>query len=219
MDKFPKKGLLLVMSGPSGAGKGTICKELVKDENIKYSISATTRAPRGNEENGKDYFFLSTEEFEQRINTDGFLEWAKVYDRYYGTPRDFVEEVIDDGKACILEIDVQGALKIRDSFPEAVLIFILPPSLSELYRRLKDRGTESEEQIQTRMSWVLGEIAQIEKYDYVIVNDDLAKAVTEARAIVESEEMSSDPSKRYFSKISRGKRGRSYLWNSQRLIK
>ena len=115
------------------------------------------------------------------------MEWAKVYDRYYGTPRDFVEEVIDDGKACILEIDVQGALKIRDSFPEAVLIFILPPSLSELYRRLKDRGTESEEQIQTRMSWVLGEIAQIEKYDYVIVNDDLAKAVTEARAIVESE--------------------------------
>lgn len=187
MDKFLKKGLLLVMSGPSGAGKGTICKELVKDENIKYSISATTRAPRGSEENGKDYFFLSTEEFEQRINTDGFLEWAKVYDRYYGTPRDFVEEVIDDGKACILEIDVQGALKIRDSFPEAVLIFILPPSLSELYRRLKDRGTESEEQIQTRMSWVLGEIAQIEKYDYVIVNDDLAKAVTEARAIVESE--------------------------------
>lgn len=187
MDKFPKKGLLLVMSGPSGAGKGTICKELVKDENIKYSISATTRAPRGSEENGKDYFFLSTEEFEQLINTDGFLEWAKVYDRYYGTPRDFVEEVIDDGKACILEIDVQGALKIRDSFPEAVLIFILPPSLSELYRRLKDRGTESEEQIQTRMSWVLGEIAQIEKYDYVIVNDDLAKAVTEARAIVESE--------------------------------
>lgn len=187
MDKFLKKGLLLVVSGPSGAGKGTICKELVKDENIKYSISATTRAPRGSEENGKDYFFLSTEEFEQRINTDGFLEWAKVYDRYYGTPRDFVEEVIDDGKACILEIDVQGALKIRDSFPEAVLIFILPPSLSELYRRLKDRGTESEEQIQTRMSWVLGEIAQIEKYDYVIVNDDLAKAVTEARAIVESE--------------------------------
>lgn len=187
MDKLPKKGLLLVVSGPSGAGKGTICKELVKDENIKYSISATTRAPRGSEENGKDYFFLSTEEFEQRINTDGFLEWAKVYDRYYGTPRDFVEEVIDDGKACILEIDVQGALKIRDSFPEAVLIFILPPSLSELYRRLKDRGTESEEQIQTRMSWVLGEIAQIEKYDYVIVNDDLAKAVTEARAIVESE--------------------------------
>ena len=187
MDKFPKKGLLLVVSGPSGAGKGTICKELVKDENNKYSISATTRAPRGSEENGKDYFFLSTEEFEQRINTDGFLEWAKVYDRYYGTPRDFVEEVIDDGKACILEIDVQGALKIRDSFPEAVLIFILPPSLSELYRRLKDRGTESEEQIQTRMSWVLGEIAQIEKYDYVIVNDDLAKAVTEARAIVESE--------------------------------
>ena len=187
MDKFLKKGLLLVVSGPSGAGKGTICKELVKDENIKYSISATTRAPRGSEANGKDYFFLSTEEFEQRINTDGFLEWAKVYDRYYGTPRDFVEEVIDDGKACILEIDVQGALKIRDSFPEAVLIFILPPSLSELYRRLKDRGTESEEQIQTRMSWVLGEITQIEKYDYVIVNDDLAKAVTEARAIVESE--------------------------------
>lgn len=187
MDKFPKKGLLLVISGPSGAGKGTICKELVKDENIKYSISATTRAPRGSEENGKDYFFLSTEEFERRINAGGFLEWAKVYDRYYGTPRDFVEEVIDEGKACILEIDVQGALKIRDSFPEAVLIFILPPSLSELYRRLKDRGTESEEQIQTRMSWVLGEIAQIEKYDYVIVNDDLAKAVTEARAIVESE--------------------------------
>lgn len=187
MNIFPKKGLLLVISGPSGAGKGTICKELIKDENIRYSISATTRAPRGTEENGKDYFFLTTEEFEAGIERGGFLEWARVYDRYYGTPRAFVQEVIENGQDCILEIDVQGALKIREALPEAVLIFILPPSLAELKRRLTERGTETAEQIETRMSWVLGEIAQIEKYDYVIVNDDLTKAIAEARAIIVGE--------------------------------
>lgn len=187
MNIFPKKGLLLVISGPSGAGKGTICKELIKDENIRYSISATTRAPRGTEENGKDYFFLTTEEFEAGIERGGFLEWARVYDRYYGTPRAFVQEVIENGQDCILEIDVQGALKIREALPEAVLIFILPPSLAELKRRLTERGTETAEQIETRMSWVLGEIAQIEKYDYVIVNDDLTKAIAEARAIIAGE--------------------------------
>lgn len=187
MNTFPKKGLLLVISGPSGAGKGTICKELIKDENIRYSISATTRAPRGTEENGKDYFFLTTEEFEAGIKQGGFLEWARVYDRYYGTPRAFVQEVIENGQDCILEIDVQGALKVREALPEAVLIFILPPSLTELKRRLTERGTETPEQIETRMSWVLGEIAQIEKYDYVIVNDDLTKAIAEAKAIIAGE--------------------------------
>lgn len=187
MNTFPKKGLLLVISGPSGAGKGTICKELIKDENIRYSISATTRAPRGTEENGKDYFFLTTEEFEAGIKQGGFLEWARVYDRYYGTPRAFVQEVIENGQDCILEIDVQGALKIRETLPEAVLIFIVPPSLAELKRRLTERGTETPEQIETRMSWVLGEIAQIEKYDYVIVNDDLTKAIAEAKAIITGE--------------------------------
>jgi len=187
MNTETKKGLLLVISGPSGAGKGSICQNLVQDERIKYSISATTRAPRGNEQHGKEYFFLTKEEFEAKIAQDGFLEWAQVYDRYYGTPRDFVEDNLNNGYDCILEIDVQGALKVKQAMPDAVMIFILPPSLAELHRRLSGRGTETDEQIATRMSWVLGEIDQIDKYDYAIVNDDLIQAIKEVQQIIQSE--------------------------------
>ena len=187
MNTKQKKGLLLVISGPSGTGKGSMCQKLLEDDSVKYSISATTRAPRGQEQHGKEYFFLTKEEFEQKIEQNGFLEWAQVYDRYYGTPRDFVEETLHNGYDCILEIDVQGALKVKEAMPEAVLIFILPPSLKELYRRINERGTESAEQIKLRMSWVLGEIDQITKYDYAVVNDSLDEAVEEVRKIRHSE--------------------------------
>ena len=187
MNTKQKKGLLLVISGPSGTGKGSMCQKLLQDDSVKYSISATTRSPRGQEQHGREYFFLTKEEFEQRIANNGFLEWAQVYDRYYGTPRDFVEETLESGCDCILEIDVQGALKVKEAMPEAVLIFILPPSLKELHRRIKERATESEEQIQMRMSWVLGEIDQIAKYGYAVMNDCLNETVEEVRRIRHSE--------------------------------
>ena len=187
MNTKQKKGLLLVISGPSGTGKGSMCQKLLQDDSVKYSISATTRSPRGQEQHGREYFFLTKEEFEQKIEQNGFLEWAKVYDRYYGTPKDFVEQTLESGCDCILEIDVQGALKVKAAKPDAVLIFILPPTLAELHRRISQRGTESEEQIQMRMSWVLGEIDQIEKYDYAVINDDLDEAVEEVRRIRHSE--------------------------------
>ena len=184
-----QKGLLMVISGPSATGKGTICARLKEELPIQYSISATTRAPRGSDVHGKEYFFLSKEEFEAKIAAGGFLEWAKVYENYYGTPRDFVTETLDNGQDCILEIDVQGALKVKEAFPEAVLVFVLPPSLAELRNRIQNRATETAEQIEERMRWVIKEISEINRYDYVVVNDALDVAVEDIKALLRADKM------------------------------
>jgi len=182
-----QEGILIVLSGPSGAGKGTICKELLKETDIKYSISATTRKPRKGEKHGREYFFLSKEEFQKKIQEDEFLEWACVYDNYYGTPKSFVEEVLSKGYDCILEIDPQGALKVKKKKPDAVYIFICPPSFNELANRITNRGTEDIQEIKKRLSCAKEEMLSVENYNYVVVNDVVENAVKKIKAIILAE--------------------------------
>ncbi len=187
------QGLLIVISGSSGVGKGTICRELRKRfPDIEYSVSATTRKPRAGEVNASDYYFYTKEDFEKLIENDELLEWARVYDNYYGTPRKYVEELIASGKDCILEIDVQGALQVKKKKPEAVLIFILPPSKDELIRRITCRGTEEAEEIKKRMKQVDEELAHLPDYHYVVVNEELEEAVYKIQAIITAERCRSD---------------------------
>lgn len=184
-----KRGILIVLSGPSGTGKGTICQK-VRDhlgDNIGVSISATTRAPRGEEQHGKEYFFYTKEEFENLRDRGGLLEWAQVYDNYYGTPRAYVEQLLEDGKDCILEIDPQGAMQVRESSDDAVLVYVMPPSLEELRNRLTGRGTETPEQVEKRMSCALNEMGYRDKYDYIIVNDEVEKAAEKMEAVMLAE--------------------------------
>lgn len=181
------KGLLIVVSGPSGCGKGTILEELKKRRDFYYSVSATTRAPRDGEIDGIHYHFKTIDEFEKLMENDGMIEYAKYCDNYYGTPRKEVIDKLNQGKDVILEIEVQGALNVRKSYPEAVLIFILPPSLKELRRRLNKRGTETEERIEKRIAKATEEINTAVKYDYVIINSNLIQAVNELDSIIISE--------------------------------
>lgn len=183
------KGLLIVVSAPSGCGKGTILAEILKDPQFYYSISATTRKPREGEVNGVNYHFLSREQFEGLIKNNGLLEHAEFCGNYYGTPRKQVEEKLNEGKNVILEIEVQGAMKIKETCPEAVFIFILPPSIKELRRRLNKRGTESEEVINQRVSQAIGEIKMAYSYDYIMINDELEKAIEDMKAIISVEKM------------------------------
>jgi guanylate kinase len=178
-------GKLIVVSGPAGVGKGTIVKTVVKKrEDVVESVSCTTRAPRVGEVHGREYYFLSKEEFEQRIQANDFLEYDEHFGNYYGTPESFVREKLKE-KTVILEIDVIGALNAKRAFPDSVLVMIAPPSVEELKRRLIGRGTETEEQILGRLSRLEYELAQQDKYDYVIVNDVIENAVAELERIID----------------------------------
>ncbi|MHB8170070.1 MAG: guanylate kinase [Thermincolia bacterium] len=183
-----KQGMLLVVSGPSGAGKGTLCKNLInKYQQVRYSVSATTRPPRTGEADGKDYFFKTREEFEGMIAQEELLEWAGVHDNYYGTPKEPVMAALDRGKDIILEIDVQGALQVKEKFPDAVFIYILPPSMKELEQRLINRRTDAPEVIAKRMRNAVGELVYVDRYDYVIINDSMEEAATKLEAVVLAE--------------------------------
>lgn len=181
------KGILIVVSGFSGAGKGTLMKKLVEEyEGYSLSISATTRKPRPGEENGREYFFLTREEFEQKIADNALIEHAQYCDNYYGTPRDYVEEQMALGRDVILEIEIQGALAVKKQYPDAVLLFVAPPSAKELRRRLLGRGTETEEVVDKRLRRAKEEAQGIEAYDYLLINDDLETCVKELHAIIDA---------------------------------
>lgn len=183
-----RRGLLIVVSGPSGAGKGTLCKELLKRRDHIYpSISTTTREPRDGEVDGVNYKFISKEKFERRIEKDAYLEYAKVYNNYYGTPKDFVLEKLSKGEDVLLEIDIQGALQVREKYPEGIFIFVLPPSMDELKRRIIGRGSETKESLERRFSSAYNEIPFIKKYDYFIVNDIVKDATDQLVSIIDAE--------------------------------
>lgn len=182
-----KKGKLFIISGPSGAGKGTICKRIVDETPVQLSVSMTTRAPRPGEVHGVNYYFTEVELFKEEIQRGGLIEYAEVYGNYYGTPRAMVEETLEKGIDIILEIDIQGALKVKDTLEDGVFIFILPPSMHELRKRLTGRGSDSQESINLRLSETLNELSYIEKYDYCVVNGDLDEAVHRVKSIITAE--------------------------------
>lgn len=181
------KGLLIVLSGPSGAGKGTICKELLSSGDFYLSVSATTRTPREGEVHGKNYYFLQKEDFRKMIAEDGFLEHAEVYDNLYGTPKANVLEAIEEGKDVILEIDIQGALKVKEKYPQGVFIFILPPSMEELKQRIINRGSETQQSLMKRFKSAYQEINYVSKYNYAVVNDTVEEAVRKINSILAAE--------------------------------
>lgn len=182
-----RKGRLFIISGPSGAGKGTICAGLPEDEKAVLSVSMTTRAPRDYEEEGKSYYFVSKERFKEILAEDGFYEHAEIYGEYYGTPKAHIKEQLDSGLDVILEIDVKGAMQVKEKMPDTVLVFIMPPSAEELRNRIVHRGTETTERIARRLERTESEIAQVRNYDYCVVNDDLEKAIDDVREIMKSE--------------------------------
>ena len=182
------KGILVVVSGFSGAGKGTVMKRLLeKYDDYALSISVTTRNPRPGEEDGREYFFRKREEFEKLIQEDALIEYAQYVENYYGTPKAYVEEQLAAGKDVILEIEIQGALKVKEKFPDTVLMFVTPPSAEELKKRLVGRGTEEMSVIESRLSRAVEEAQGIEAYDYLVVNDDLDECVEEVHSIIRNE--------------------------------
>ncbi|MCY8970306.1 guanylate kinase [Bacillus atrophaeus] len=186
-----ERGLLIVLSGPSGVGKGTVRQAIFSQEDTKfeYSISVTTRSPRAGETDGVDYFFKTRDEFEQMIANNKLLEWAEYVGNYYGTPVDYVEQTLQEGKDVFLEIEVQGALQVRNAFPEGLFIFLAPPSLSELKNRIVTRGTETDALIENRMKAAKAEIEMMDAYDYVVKNDNIETACEKIKAIVLAEHL------------------------------
>lgn len=186
-----KRGMLIVLSGPSGVGKGTVRKALFSQpgNDFQYSVSMTTRQPRPGEVNGKDYFFVSKEEFEQHIREGQMLEYAKYVDNYYGTPLKYIDDTLDEGEDVFLEIEVNGAMQVRSKCPDGVFIFLTPPDLMELRQRLIHRGTDSMEVINKRIHKAFGEIQMMQNYDYAVVNDQVDNAVTKIKDIIRSERL------------------------------
>lgn len=184
------KNILIVISGPSGVGKGTITKKLIeRNKDLSLSVSCTTRLPRFNEQNGREYFFISKEDFTNRIMNNGFLEYSEHFEQFYGTPKSFVLEKLKTSSV-ILEIDVNGALKVKENFKDAILIMIEPPSLEVLKARLIGRNTETEEKINHRLERIEFELGMRDKYDYRVINDDLISAVEEIEEIINKEKLS-----------------------------
>lgn len=206
--KLNKKGLLIVISGPSGVGKGTVRKALFEREghDLVYSVSMTTRKPRDGEVDGSDYYFVSEEEFERQIENDNLLEYAKFVGNYYGTPFDKVEEQLENGNEVVLEIEVQGAIQVKAKKPDAVFIFIAPPSYEALEQRLRRRGTESEEIIKERLDKAHREIEQAPAYDYIVINDDVDNAADRIMAIIRAEHARCERSLHEYYKLMKGKK-------------
>ncbi|MEI3606692.1 guanylate kinase [Pseudogracilibacillus sp. SE30717A] len=199
---FEEKGILFILSGPSGVGKGTVRQRLFEQEtHLKYSVSATTRSKRPGERDGIDYFFKTKQEFEEMIKEKKLLEHAKYVNNYYGTPKDYVLEQLELGNDVFLEIEVKGALQVKENFPEGVFIFLFPPSLDELKNRIVSRGTESNELVVNRLKEAKKEIDMMSEYDYVVVNDDVDVAVSKVKAIIKSEHCKRERIEKQYKKI------------------
>ena len=198
------KGKLVVLSGFSGAGKGTVVKQLIEKYGYSLSVSATTRAPREGEVDGREYYFKTTDEFLSLVDYNGFIEWTKYVDNYYGTPRKFVEDELAAGNTVILEIEVKGAQNIKEQYPDAVLIFITTKNAVTLRERLKKRGTETDEVIGKRISRASEESAYMNNYDYIVINDDLEECINNVQSIIISDKFKISNSNDFITEIQKG---------------
>ncbi len=199
-----RKGILVVVSGFSGVGKGTLVKELMtRSDRYALSISATTRQPRQGEQDGREYFFRTREEFEGLIAQERLIEYAEYCGNYYGTPRDYVEEQLEQGRDVILEIEIQGALRVKETYPEALMVFVMPPDVETLTERLRGRGSETEETVQARLKQAVWESGYVEAYDYILINDDLQRSADELRALIETQHNKTERNMDFTNQIRR----------------